>query len=145
MRPPDSLRVVLAVRRRKEEAEERVLAALGQQIQQAIAEAERLQAELASVTASRLEDVDRLLNGIHHQHSEARYRQLQQQRSEALSQRVKLEQMRISQMVTYLAARRDREVISELQQRRMAAYQAELRVREQKRSEDLFLARRARS
>jgi len=144
MRPPDSLRVVLAVRRLKEEAEERTLAALRQQIQQAAAEAERLQAELASVTASRLEEVHCLLDGGHYQRSDARYRQAQAQRSDALSQIAKLEKMRVEQMVIYLAARCGREVISELQEQRMAAYQADLRVREQKRNEELFLSRRAR-
>jgi hypothetical protein len=145
MRPPDSLRVVLAMRRRKEEAEELTLASLGQQIQQARMVAERLQEELISVTASRLEEVHRLLDGMHHQCSEAHHRQMQKQHSEALSQIAKLEQMRVEQMAIYLTARRGREVISELRGRRMSAYQADLCVREQKRSEDLFLSRRARS
>jgi flagellar export protein FliJ len=145
MRPPDSLRVVLAVRRLKEETEERTLAALGQQIQQATIEAERLGAELASVTASRLEEVNCLLNGVHHQRSDARYRQVQKQHSEALSRVANLEKMRVEQMVIYLAARCGREVISELRERRTSAYQADLRMREQKRNDDLFLSRRARS
>jgi hypothetical protein len=145
MRPSDSLRVVLAVRRLKEDAEERILAALGRQIQQAMTEVERLEAELVSIKALRLEEVHCLLSGIDHQRSEARHRQVKEGRLEALSQIETLETMRLGQMETYLAARCGREVISELLEQRMSAYQADLGAREQKRNEDLFLSRRARS
>jgi hypothetical protein len=145
LRPPDSLRVVLAVRRRKEEAEERALAALNQQIQRAEAEAERLQTEIAAVGTSRREEIQQLLNGAHHQHSEARYTHLLQQCSMALAEAKRLDGLRVDQMAAYLAAKCGREVISELQERRTSAYQADLQGREQKRNEDLFLARRARS
>jgi hypothetical protein len=141
MRRSDPLRGVLMMRRQKEEAEERRLAALGQEIEQAMVESERSESEFAEITASRLRDVQRLLDGSHYHCEEARYRQMQQQRFEAAARLVKLNDMRAEQMEVYLRARREHEVIRELQERRRLAYLARLDLLEQKRNGDLFLAR----
>lgn len=142
MRPPNSLHVVLAVCRRKEEVEERKLTALTQQIQQATAREKRLAEQFARFAAERFVEVERLSNGLHHQASDGQFRAFQEERGQAVAERGRLEALRLKQMAIYLAARSGREVISELEEQRTAAYRSALAVRERKRNEDLFLSLR---
>ena len=144
MRAPNALQVVLAVRRRREEAEERALVALQQQKQQVIETVERLEGEIAAWNALRQTEVQQLLSGMHHQANAVKNRHLQQRRKLAMSDLERLEDERCRQMTLYRAARSNREVISELEQRRKASVQAQQNLREQKRLEDMFLARRVR-
>jgi flagellar export protein FliJ len=145
MKRHDSLTVVLAVRQRKEEVEERKLAGLGEQLLGSVSEVQRLDAELVSLTATRNGKVQQLLSGAHHHQNHAHYQHLQDQRARAVKEIQRVEMMRNEQLAIYLAARCGREVISELLQRRASEYDAERRIREQKRNEDLFLSRRVRS
>jgi hypothetical protein len=145
MRSADSLAVLLALRRRREEVEERTIADLGRQVLLAEAEVERVRGEIAVFIASRIGETGRVLDGMHHQCSEGRHRWLQQQVLDISSRLVQLKQSRTERMAIYVARRRDREMISELQKQRASAYQHELRAREQKGNQDLFLIRRARN
>lgn len=145
MRGSDTLRVVLAVRRRKEQAEELLLAEQCERIEKARARTKLLELELASIGAARLQEVSQVVSGAHYVQIEAQYNRVIQQRSEAESQIEALERMRSEQVKNYAAALCARQIVSELRDRRKAAYDAELLRREQKRNEDLFLARYGRT
>lgn len=142
MRAANSLRVILMVRRRSEEAAERALAASSQEILQWRLRSERLRAELAEITASRVREIQCVTTAACHQSSEARYRGLLQQCAEAEKNIERVEAIRAEQMAAYMEARRAREVAEKLEEESSLARRAELALREQKWNEDLFLARR---
>lgn len=144
-RQPNSLHVVLALRKRKEEAEERKLIAVNQQIQQLIAREKRVGQELARLALTRSNELTQLSDGLHHQEREGKFRQLQQARAEVIADRNRLQGIQANQMALYLAARRGRQVMSELEEHRGSIYKAELAAREQKLIEDMFLSRRRRT
>ena len=144
MRQAQSLHALIVVRKRKEEAEERKLIAITQRLQQFVAREKRLVEELANHTAARLSQVEALSNGFRHQEFEGRLRRLQHARALAVAEMNRLEAQRIEQMILYQKARCGREAISQIEEQRNAAHQAELSAREQKCNEDLILIRRAR-
>ena len=143
MRPPPTfLHVVLQVRKRKEEAEELKLTAINRDLQQLAARENQLREEVTVLAATRHGEVKTLSNAWHHQEIAARFRQLEQARAEVLSERKRLQALRLKQTALYNAARCEREVICELQEQRAAAYIAEVAARDQRRNDELFLSRR---
>jgi|SRR5580658_5824887 flagellar export protein FliJ len=142
MRPPDSIQILLRVRCRREEIEERKLAAIVEKLKAAQAELANLSAELKCITTTRLHEVQGILPNTHHQAVEAHSRSLWRQCADRVAEIEKLKEVQAQQMSAYLSAHREREVMESLNKRRRDALEAERQVREQKLNEDLFLARR---
>lgn len=140
----DALHVVLSLRRHKEDMEERRLADILREKAKCDAELERVAVELEQITALRLRQIQHIQNGLYYQECDAAIRQLSQSRTDMLARIDELDRQRVQQMSVYVAARRDREVIEEVRDKREALREADRRAREQKRVEELFLARRFR-
>jgi flagellar export protein FliJ len=140
----DALHVVLSLRRHKEDVEERRLGDILREKAKCHAELERIAAELEQITAVRLRQIQHIQNGLHHQECDAAMRQLSESRTEMLARIDGLDQQRVQQMSVYVAARCDREVIEEVRAKCEALRETERCSREQKRDEELFLARRIR-
>lgn len=138
----NSLHVILMVRRRREEAAERALAATGKEISGLRIYVENARSALAEIGASRIREIQCVTPAAHHQSSEAQYRALLQQCAEADKSVETLEVLRAEQMTAYMAVRRAREVAEKLEEEKSAAHEAELALREQKWNEDMFLARK---
>jgi len=142
MRSFDCLKIVLAVRRRREEVEERALMTIGQEILWTRMDRDQLQSELAEIKRSRFREIQSVTLAVHHQSKDARNRDLQQQCIELDAKLRRLKQLHVQQMAVYMAARRSRELVGELEEQNNAAYRADRALREQKWDEDMFLARR---
>ena len=137
-----SLRAILMVRKLREDAEERALAGISQEILRWQSHVEKLRSGLAEITSARLREIQCIADAAHHRSSEACYRALLQQCVEAENKVERLKAARAERMATYMAARLARQVAEELEGQRRAAHQAEIVLREQKWNEDMFLARR---
>lgn len=140
-----SLSTVLAFRRQKEQAEERLLLHLGLQMQQAEADIGRISVDIARSTEERAREIQQTFNAAHHQTHYARYQLLQNGRSELQTQLSTLRTRHGQQQAIYLASRRDREMLSDLEAKQRRAYRVELDRAETKRNDDLYLSRRLRS
>jgi flagellar export protein FliJ len=141
MRAPDSIQVLLRVRCQREEVEERTLAAIIEKLKVAQAKLADLSAELESITSTRLNEVQYILPNTHHQAVEAHSKSLWRQCADLGAEVERVKEAQVQQMSTYLAARREREVVESLKKHRDDALETERRLREQKLNEDLFLAR----
>ena len=141
MRSPDSIQVLLRVRCQREEVEERTLAAIIEKLKVAQAKLADLSAELESITSTRLNEVQYILPNTHHQAVEAHSKSLWRQCADLAAEVERVKEAQVQQMSTYLAARREREVVESLKKHRDDALETERRLREQKLNEDLFLAR----
>jgi flagellar export protein FliJ len=141
MRSPDSIQVLLRVRCQREEVEERKLAAIIEKLKVAQAKLADLSAELESITSTRLNEVQYILPNTHHQAVEAHSKSLWRQCADLAAEVERVKEAQVQQMSTYLAARREREVVESLKKHRDDALETERRLREQKLNEDLFLAR----
>lgn len=140
-----ALKAVLAVRQQKEDAEERTLASLAAQENQIRTAIARIDQELARLQVARANEVQTLQLGAQHQASFAKWKSLREAQAGLRAQLEALESRRLEQQARYLTARSDREMLTELQQKQRAAWDAETKLREQKRIDDLFNARRRRN
>jgi flagellar export protein FliJ len=141
MRAPDSIQVLLRVRCQREEVEERTLAAIIEKLKVAEAKLANLSAELDSITSTRLKEVQYILPNTHHQTVEAHSKSLWRLCADLLAELERLKAAQAQQMVAYLGAHREREVVESLKKHRDDALETERRLREQRLNEDLFLAR----
>jgi flagellar export protein FliJ len=142
MRAPDSIQVLLRVRSQREEIEERKLATILKKLQLTQGELAGLSAELVRITSTRLAEIQCILPNTHHQAVEAQSRALWRQCADHAAEIERLKEAQKQQMSAYLTARRQREVVENLNKQRSDAIEAERGLREQKLIEDLFLARR---
>ena len=142
MRSPDSIRVLLQVRRQREELEELRLAAILEKLRLAQAERERLSAELKDITTARLSEIQCIFLNTYHQGVEAHSRALWQRFADQAKEIERLKGAQAQQMASYLLAHREREVVENLNQRREDALKADRQRHEQKLNDDLFLSRR---
>ncbi len=140
-----TLAAVLAVRQQKEEAEERALAAIALQVQQIQLALDRLEREITQHAEVRAREVHTLLPAAHHQASHARFTMLRAAQGELRDQMEAAETLRKEQQARYRVARSNREMLTELDQQQRAAWETELKTREQKQLDDIFSARRSRS
>ena len=138
------LAAVLALRQQKEAAEERTLMAIGSQIHEIRISAGRLQQEIAKQNDIRAAEVRSVRSAAEHQAAEARWRTLRAMQTELGNQLQLLEAKRLEQQRSFLTARRDREMLTELQDRHKAAWDTKVQVTEQKLVADVFAARWAR-
>ncbi len=144
MPPPFSLAAVLALRQQKEEAEERALAAMAKQKEELQASLQRLADELTQAAATRAQEVHLVRSAAQHQAAYARYKLLYDAQAELHAQRHALEVRQREQRALHLAARTAREMLSALRSQQAAAWEKQQQVREGKRLDDLFAARRLR-
>lgn len=138
------LQAVLAIREQKEAAEERTLAAIAGQIAQRRAALALLDQEIRSVQALRANPVLAVTLAAEHQAAFARIQALREARQQMQLQIEALERGRLEQQARYIATRNDREMLNELLQKQIRAWELVERRAEQKRVDDLFNARRSR-
>lgn len=144
MRAPHPFQVVLGIRLRSEEIEERKLAAILSKQREAHEELNRIRAVLGRMTSTRLDQIALVSSATTHQQSSAELNALLRRHEDVTSGMKLLEERRTNQMQVYLSARRERELAEELDRRRVEAHNNDVRVREQRRDEELFLMRRDR-
>jgi flagellar export protein FliJ len=140
-----SLASVLRVREMIQEREESILKKILFEISQASETIGRIDAQLAEAYSSRLADVLKPAIGLDLHASYGEVKELKRRREELETQIRKLKQARDAQLIVYEGARRNREMLSDLREKKHRAYGAERNKREQKAMDDNFIARRPRS
>ena len=144
MKKPDPLRIVLSIRLRAEEVEERLLAAACAAVFQAQDALYTMRKECTCAETECMGEVGGLLHGTDLQTREQRLLWLRKAcdlSRETLAQRI---DVRHTRQATYLEARRDREVMDTLLKQRALAEQVAQTRRETSRTDDLFLGRLSR-
>ena len=136
-----TLAAVLSLRRRREEAEERHLAQLSTDLATARQTLHRIEAELRRLAAERAAEPPRTVQATHLHERYARLSLLEHGRAEVSSHLQDLTRRFAAQQQAYLRARRDREVLEELETAQRARYAAGLLRQETKRNDDAFLNR----
>lgn len=137
-----SLAAVLLVRREREAAEERLLGAAERELAGVRGQLDEVRAELRRMAELRAGEGPRVLPGVALHEQYARLAVLGAARAELDGQVVELEARRDGRRQAYVEARRDRELLEEMEASQRASFLATATAREQKRSDDLFLARR---
>jgi flagellar export protein FliJ len=140
-----SLASVLRFREMIEEREEVTLQKLLAEISQLSDAIERIDAQLAQTYASRLVDIFKPTIGLDLQASYGEVKNLKQRRQELEVQIQKLEQAQATQLNVYMAARRNREILSDMREKTRNEYRSNVIKREQKGLDDDFAARQSRS
>jgi len=139
-----SLATVLRVRAIIEEREEGILQRILFDISSICDDLERTDALLAESNASRHADVFKPCIGLQVHASYGQVKELKQRRQDLARQIQKLEQEREGQIIVYQAARRDREMITDMFEKKRSAHDAGVNLREQKALDDNYNARRGR-
>ena len=139
-----SLATVLRVRRIIEEREEGILQKILFDISNIFDDLERNDAELAESDASRHADVFQSCIGLQVHDSYGKVRQIKERRKDLERQIEKLEQARDEQLIVYEAARRDREMLTDMREKKRTAYDTDVSKREQNTLDDNYIARRGR-
>lgn len=140
-----SLATVLRFRGMVEEREEGVLQKILFDISQLFDELERIDAELGQSNATRRADIFKPSTGIQIHAFYGEVKQLKQRRKELEGEMKKLEQARDAQLVVYEAARRDREMLTDMHEKKRSAYELDMSKREQRTLDDNYIARRGRN
>lgn len=140
-----SLAAVLAIRQQTEQQQERLLTAILHELAAARDTVHRIEDELRKVRTDRVHAAPQNLQAVSLHERYARIRVLEEGHTEMLARVAEMEARRNAQQQIYLAARRDRDLLEELESRQRASFAVEASRREQKRMDDLFLARRLRS
>jgi flagellar export protein FliJ len=139
-----SLATVLRVRGIVEEREEGILQKILFDISKIFDDLERTDAQLAESNASRDADVFKPFIGLQVHASYGQVKELKQRRKNLEGQIQKLEQARDAQLIVYEAARRDREMLTDMREKKRNAFDADVNKREQKALDDNYIARRGR-
>jgi flagellar export protein FliJ len=139
-----SLATVLRVRGIVEEREEGILQKILFDISKIFDDLERTDAQLAESNASRDADVFKPFIGLQVHASYGQLKELKQRRKNLEGQIQKLEQARDAQLIVYEAARRDREMLTDMREKKRNAFDADVNKREQKALDDNYIARRGR-
>ena len=139
-----SLGAVLLVRRQREEAEERRLGVVTRELEQTKANLDRVRVELKSAAAERALGAPEVLQGVVLHARYARSVMLQHALVELEANVAQTTVRQTAQQQVYVAARRDRELLEEMEHRQKTLYTAEAQRREQRRNDDLFLAQHLR-
>lgn len=136
------MEAVLLVRRERETAEERLLGAAERELAGVRAQRDAVGGELRRMAEERGGEGSRVLQGVSLHEQYARLAVLGAARVELDGQVEALEMRRDARRLAYVVARRDRELMEEMEASQRASFVAGATVREQKRSDDLFLSRR---
>lgn len=138
------LATVLRVRGIIEEREESILQKILFDISQTFDGLERIEVQIAESDAARLAHILKPSFGRDLHASYGEVKDLKQRRKELEAQIQKLEQARDVQLLIYEAARRDREMLTDMRQKKRTAYDSDLSRGEQKTLDDNYNARRSR-
>jgi flagellar export protein FliJ len=139
-----SLATVLRLRGIIEEREEGILQKILFDISSICDDLERTDTLLAESNASRHADVYKSCIALQVHASYGHVKELKQRRQDLASQIQRLEQARDGQLVVYQAARRDREMLTDMLEKKRSAHNAGVILREQKALDDNYNARRGR-
>jgi flagellar FliJ protein len=139
-----SLATVLRVRKIIEEREEGRLQRILFDISTIFDQIERNDADLTESDASRHTDVSQPCIGLQVHDSYGKVRQLKERRKDLERQIEELERARDEQLTVYDAARRDREMLTDMREKKRTAYDADMSKREQSTLDDNYIARRGR-
>lgn len=140
-----SLATVLQVRGIQEEREERMLQQILFELSRAQEALTQIEADIEGADASRVAEVLKPVLGRNVHVSYGEMTQLKQTRKECLERIVKLKDLRDRQVKVYEAARRNREMLSDMRDKQRSAYDSEVARSEQKTLDDNFIARRLRN
>ena len=136
-----SLAAVLLVRQEREAAEERLLGAAERDLAATRAQRDAVRSELRRLAEQRAAEAARTVQGVALHEQYARLAVLDAARVELDGRVAQLETLRDARRQAYVAARRDRELLEQLESSQRASFVAAATAREGKRSDDLFLAR----
>jgi flagellar export protein FliJ len=125
-----ALATVLRVRRIIEEREEGILQKILFDISKIFEDLERIDVQLAETDASRQADVLKPYIGLQVHASYGEVRELKQRRKDLAAQIQELEQARDMQLIVYDAARRDREMLTDMSEKKRTAYDSDISKRE---------------
>ena len=139
-----SLATVLRVRAIVETREEGILQKILFDIAKVFDDLERTDAQLGQAEASRHADALKPSIGLQIQAAYGEMKELKQRRKDLEGQIEQLEKARDMQLVVYEAAHRDHEMLSEMREKKKAAYESEINKREQSVLDDNYIARRGR-
>jgi flagellar export protein FliJ len=140
-----SLATVLRVRGIIEEREEAILQKILFDISKIFEDLERIDVQLAETDASRHADVLKPSIGLQVHASYGELKEFKQRRKDLAAQIQELEQARDRQLIVFDAARRDREMLTDMREKKRTAYNSDISKREQKVLDDNYIARRGRS
>jgi flagellar export protein FliJ len=138
------LATVLRVRGIIEEREEGILQKILFDISQTFDGLERIETQIAESDAARLADIFKPSFGRDLHASYGEVGELKQRRKDLEARIQQLEQARDVQLLVYEAARRDREMLTDMRQKKRTAYDSDMSRSEQKTLDDNYNARRGR-
>jgi flagellar export protein FliJ len=138
------LAAVLRFRAIIEEREEGILQKILFDISKVFDTLERTDTRLSESETSRYQEILKPSTGLQLQASYGEVKALKQLRKDLVAQIQKLEQVRDEQLVTYEAARRNREMLTDMREKQRNIYNSDLSKREQKTLDDNYIARRGR-
>ncbi len=139
-----SLATVLRFRGIVEEREESALQKILSDIAQIFDALERTDAQLMESDATRRADIFKPSIGLQLHASYGEVKQLKQRRKDLEGEIQKLEHARDKQLIVYEAARRNREMLTDMHEKKRSAYELDMNKREQKTLDDNYIARRGR-
>lgn len=140
-----SLATVLRVRGMVEDREERMLPRIQQEISQTRQAVAQADLDIAASNASRAAEVFKPSAGANVHAAYGGIQQLKQNREEYEAQLGKLEELKQMQLDVYRAARRDREMLSDMRAKQRDVHASDQARREQSTMDDIFSARRSRA
>jgi len=135
------LDAVLRFRESVERTEEAILRRLVGEIADVELEIKQVDLKQIQLREQRERDLSQTVPGVHLTEIAEHEMLLRQVASDLRSQLAQLESKQIKQMAVYQAARQDRQVLSELRDRKQRAHVLDQRRQEQKTLDDLFLSR----
>ena len=140
-----SLATVLRVRDIVEQREERLLQRIQQQIAQTLQALAETNADISRWNVRGTTELFSLSVGRDFQASYAALQQLKLSREELLGQLEKLKQLREIQLTVYRASRCEREMLTDMRDKKRAVYNSGMTRRAQSTLDDNFVARQRRS
>jgi flagellar FliJ protein len=139
-----SLATVLRFREILEDREESLLQKILYEISQTLQAIARTDAKIAESNALRVAERFKPSSGRQLHVSYGQIKDLQRSREELATQLEKFEQLRERQLKVYAAARRNREMLTDMLEQKRGVYKSEMARREQKTLDDNYIARRVR-
>ena len=139
-----SLATVLRVRKIIEEREEGILQKILFNISKVFDDLERIDARIVEADDSRHAEVLKPCIGLEVHAYYGEVKELKQCRKDLEDKIQKLEEARDKQLIIYEAARRNREMLTDMREKKRTAYDVETNKREQKALDDNYISRRGR-
>src|ERR1700733_3255423 len=140
-----SLASVVRVRVIVEEREEGILQKILFDISKVFDDLERIDSRIEEADDSRHAEVLKPCIGLDVHACYGAVKELKQRRKDLEDKIQKLEEARDRQLAVYEAARRNREMLTDMREKKRTAYEIEMNKREQKTLDDNYISRRGRS